>query len=251
MTGLSVRKSSASDTVPAPGDGELHLWFCHRQLIADSEAFQRGVLARYAGLAPAELRFAKGPHGKPALSFPPLPVAYNVSHSGERMVLVVSGGAAVGVDIEYCDPRRDVEKLARRFFSGAESRQLHACAGPEQLCRFYDYWTLKEAAIKAAGGALGRELETTTFDLAEPAATGEECKPSGIAALSSPVKGSAWFAVLQPCADYRLAICCVAEQDFAGGIQQFAWPHGALDTCQARLLATSGVDHKASGAAQL
>ena len=251
MTGLLARKSSASDALPAPGDGELHLWFCHLEQVASSEFFAREVLSRYAGVAPADLRFVKGPCGKPALLFPQLSIAFNLSHSGNRMVLVISGGCAVGVDLEYCDPARDVEKLARRFFSETELRQLRACAGAGQLGRFYDYWTLKEAAIKAGGGSLGRELEATTFDLSAAAGPTGERHPGGITAHSPAVSGRAWFGLLQPIANYRLAICCLAAADFSCGIRQFVWPHLSPEAHPPRLLARSAACDTTAGSGSL
>lgn len=251
MTGLSARKSSASDTVLAPGDGELHLWFCRQETFSESEPFQREVLSRYAGVAPGELRFTRGPNGKPALLSPHLPIAFNLSNCRDRLVLAVSAGCAVGVDLEYCDRRRDVEKLARRYFSAAELRHLHACAGLAQIYRFYDYWTLKEAAIKASGGSLGRELENTSFDLTEPACHQGEGPPGRITSLTSTIEGRAWFGLLQPFDDYRLAICCVASQDFSAGIRQFNWPQKNSEACSIKLLAASNADETTAEVASL
>ena len=251
MTGLSARKSSASDAVLAPGDGELHLWFHRQQGFAGSESFQREVLSRYAGVAPADLEFTKGPNGKPALSHPHLPIAFNVSNCRDRQVLAVSDGCAVGVDLEYCDPRRDIERLARRYFSVGELHQLRSCAGTRQLYRFYDYWTLKEAAIKAGGGSLGRELESTSFDLTDTACPGDEVTPGCITALTSAIEGQAWFGLLQPFDDYRLAICCVASQDFSAGVCRFDWPVDTPKAPSIRLLAASGIDRITAGFASL
>tara|TARA_R110001592_G_scaffold336960_1_gene622795 strand:+ start:61475 stop:62188 length:714 start_codon:yes stop_codon:yes gene_type:complete len=235
----------------APGEGELHLWFCRRELVAGSEPFQREVLSRYAGVAPTDLNFAKGPHGKPALSSPHLSLAFNLSNCRDRLVMAISAGAAVGVDLEYCDPRRDVEKLAQRFFSATEMLQMRACAGAPKIDRFYDYWTLKEAAIKATGGSLGRELEATSFDLRESVGLAGEGTPGSITALTSPVDGQAWFGLLQPFDEYRLAICCIAADDFSAGILQFDWPHDTPQMCSPRLLASSSVDSKTAWSASL
>ena len=235
----------------APGEGELHLWFCRREPLAGSEPFQREVLSRYAGVAPADLSFARGPHGKPALVSPHLPIAFNLSNCRDRLVMAISAGAAVGVDLEYCDPRRDVDKLAQRFFSDAEVRQLLACAGARRGDRFYDYWTLKEAAIKATGRSLGRELESTSFDLTESTGPAGESTPGAITALTSPVEGQAWFGLLQPFDEYRLAICCIAEDDFSAGIRPFYWPHGTPQICSPRLLATSSVNSKTAWSTNL
>jgi len=227
-----------------PGDGELHLWFSRQEMFSSSEDFQRDVLAGYAGVAPEDLEFIRGPNGKPALTSPDLAVSFNLTNCREHQVLAVSGGCAVGVDLEYCDQHRDVEKLARRFFSGSELHQLLACDGTRQIDRFYDFWTLKEAAIKATGGSLGRELENTCFGLTEPAWRADDYTPGCITVLGSRVQRQAWFGLMQAVDDYRLAICCIAPQDFATGIRQFGWPAETGDAHFPRLLAVSTVDKK-------
>jgi phosphopantetheinyl transferase len=251
VTGLLASPYNASERMLAPGAGALHLWFCHRDMFAESEFFQREVLSRYAGVAPQELKFTRGSYGKPALSSPHLPIAFNHSDSRDRMVLAVSAGAAIGVDLEYCDYERDVEKLARRSYSDAEVRGILACTGPERVSRFYDYWTLKEATIKAAGGSLGRELENTHFDLTDSVHHPDELAPGRIAAVSSNLKQQAWFALLQPFAGYRLALCCVASRDFSAGIAEYHWPQESPQTQPPRLLAVSSIDNKFAGVDRL
>jgi len=113
--------------------------------VAGSDQFQREVLSRYANVAPADWRFSRGEHGKPGLLDSPRPLDFNLSHSGDWLACAITAGTAVGLDIEYCDPDRDVLKLARRFFQTHEIAALQACNREEQTARFYDYWTLKEA----------------------------------------------------------------------------------------------------------
>ena len=141
----------------------MHLWPCHRDAVPDSDHFLRSVLSRYTAIAARRLEITRGKHGKPELLFPASPLAFNLSDSAEYLAMVISGGAAVGVDLEYCDPGRDVLKLARRFFSTAELADLEACPAARRAGRFYDYWTLKESHIKSFGGSLGRELEAACF----------------------------------------------------------------------------------------
>jgi phosphopantetheinyl transferase len=251
VIGLSARKSSASEIMLAPGVGELHLWFCHRDMFCESEPFQREVLSRYADVAPEDLKFTRGSHGKPALSFPHLPIVFNHSDSRDRMVLAVSTGNAIGVDLEYCDRKRDIEKLARRYFSDSEVGRLLACEEPERVARFYDYWTLKEATIKAAGGSLGQELENTRFDLTDSVHYEDELTPGCITPLSSTLKGQAWFALLQPFDDYRLALCCLASQEFTTGVLGYYWPRRLPEAQPLTLLAVSSSDEKPAGIASL
>lgn len=226
MTASSARKPSASDPasglpaygLPAsglPGDdlnppllslgsNELHLWLHPLGETASSGAFCRQVLSRYATIAAADWRFSRNTNGKPALEGAPLDLQFNLSDSGDWLVCAIAMRAAVGVDLEYCDPGRDVLKLARRCFSPAELSDMQACGDAEQSQRFYDYWTLKEASIKSRGGSLGRELESTAFELLR-----SSCDPDSAAVVRAVQGGKDFFGLLDPLPDYRLAVCQV------------------------------------------
>lgn len=186
-----------------------------------SDEFQRSVVSRYAAANPGQLRFSRGPQGKPALAAPALQLDFNLSHSGDWLALVVSGGMAVGVDLEYCDARRDVLKLASRFFCAAELADLQACDTAGRSSRFYDYWTLKEAHIKAVGGSLGRELESTGFTLRYPVAAVGSAAPGRIVPHSPVAAEPAWYCLLQPIDHYRLALCCIAPGDSSPCLRGF------------------------------
>lgn len=234
----------------APAGGELHLWFCHRDGLFDSGVFQRELLSRYAGVAPGELNITRGEHGKPGLTSPRLPLAFNYSDCRDRAVLAISAGPEIGVDLEYCDPGRDIEKLARRFFSRQEVHNLLSCAGSQRLSRFYDFWTLKEATVKAAGGSLGRELELTRFDLTGPGRIGA-CTPGRLRVENSSLREDAWIALLQPFAGYRLALCCLAARDFSAGLMGYHWPQPSPLQQPLTLLAVSSTENKTTSARHL
>ena len=120
----------------------------------------------------------------------------------------MSAGAAVGVDLEYCDPQRDVLRLARRYFSVREMAALVACDESERRRRFHDYWTLKEACIKARGAALGAELEHTAFQLRLSAAAGASAGDGiGTILREPPGCNRAHYCLAEPLPDYRLATC--------------------------------------------
>ena len=153
MTAPSAKKSSDSEALPPPAADQVHLWLATRDAVTDSDGLTRAVLSRYTGCPPASLAFARGPHGKPQLLGGARALSFNLSDSGPWLALAVSGAAAVGVDLEFCDPARDVLKLARRCFRAAEIADMEAREGARLLDRFYDYWTLKEAGVKAVGGS--------------------------------------------------------------------------------------------------
>lgn len=136
----------------------------------------RTILARYLDVEPAMLRFAAGPHGKPALD-PPSLLRFNLSHSGERALVALAWGREVGVDIEdRRDPKRQhhdaasLLALARATFSDAEVQMLEALEPPAVERAFFRCWTRKEAFVKAMGRGLSLDLRSFDVSVEEGAA---------------------------------------------------------------------------------
>ena len=71
-------------------------------------------------------------------------------------------GRDVGVDVEHIN-RTLTHDVAERFFSPQEVADLRALPEDEQPVVFFDYWTLKEAYIKARGLGLALPLGQFTF----------------------------------------------------------------------------------------
>jgi 4'-phosphopantetheinyl transferase len=98
----------------------------------------RAVLGQHLGTAPLDVRFAFGPHGKPAVEG----VEFNISHSRGWAMIAVAGEAPVGVDIEAIRGDVDISKLLLRVgeigLTGSPSELFHA-------------WTRREAKTKALG----------------------------------------------------------------------------------------------------
>ena len=71
----------------------------------------------------------------------------------------------IGVDIE--DQTRNLEavELAHRFFSGAEANAIEGVGGLERLRIFFQFWSLKEAALKSIGKGLPFGLDAFEFEL--------------------------------------------------------------------------------------
>ena len=102
-----------------------------------------GALLAFAlGIGEEQLEIE--PNGKPFA--PQLNKQFNLSHSGEYIVLAVSDGA-VGVDVQQIGAAR--EKVARRCFTEEERRWLE-----QEDERFFTVWTLKESVVKAVGKGL-------------------------------------------------------------------------------------------------
>ncbi len=71
----------------------------------------------------------------------------------------------IGVDIE--DQTRNLEavELAHRFFLGAEANAVEGVEGLERLRTFFQFWSLKEAALKSIGEGLPFGLDVFEFEL--------------------------------------------------------------------------------------
>ena len=75
----------------------------------------------------------------------------NLSHSGDWLACAVAG-APVGVDLELANrPRGDLGGLAAMVHGAAQCVELAGMAKAPRLHRFYQLWTLKEAALKRTG----------------------------------------------------------------------------------------------------
>jgi 4'-phosphopantetheinyl transferase len=133
-----------------------------------ARAMARTVLARYApGVEPAALRFVTGEYGKPALApeFAALGLHFNVTHARGLVGIAVGRHPDLGVDAENLRERTTALKLARRYFTDDESRNLEALPPDEQPARFLSLWTLKEAWMKATGRGIAAGLGNAAFSL--------------------------------------------------------------------------------------
>jgi 4'-phosphopantetheinyl transferase len=118
----------------------------------------RQLLGKRLGLAPLEVQLAYGRYGKPSLEYDAT-LAFNVSHSGDLILIALRAAGEVGVDVQWVDRRRDWRRIAT------------AACSPEERCRlleeslgrgpsaFYERWVGKEAWLKALGLGLAGKLE--------------------------------------------------------------------------------------------
>jgi len=173
-----------------PGEGEVHLWrlpgLVDAPLLAEYEpelsagerargrAFRsrddkdrfvsahgglRRLLASYTGSRPAGLMYAPG-SGKPSLRSPHSAgaIRFNMSHSGDLVLVAVAAGREVGVDIERIRTDLDVRAIAGKCFCPAELRMLDERTGAVMEDLFYSIWSRKEAYVKALGGGISLDL---------------------------------------------------------------------------------------------
>ena len=135
-----------------------------------TRALVRTMLSRYANVAPAAWSFIANAHGRPEILDRPRGVPdlrFNISHTDGLIACAVTIGREVGVDVEHIG-RRLTHDVAARFFAPREVSALKALPADQQELVFFDYWTLKEAYIKARGFGLALPLGDFAFALSPP-----------------------------------------------------------------------------------
>ena len=140
-----------------------------------TRALVRTILAAYLGEDPSALRFANGSHGKPALIDSRTFMRFNLSHSDDLMLLAVTFGREVGVDLEAIRDHVHYEMLAEHYFSPEDQWALRITPTPHRCRRFFELWTRAEARLKARGVGLSEDapapnLYDYTVRSLEPAA---------------------------------------------------------------------------------
>jgi 4'-phosphopantetheinyl transferase len=140
---------------------------CARSEFLCAHALLRRTLSLYSITDPAAWRFAPDALGKPGIVHPQPEdeLRFSLSHTRGLVACAVAQGVAVGIDVESSTPRRAYEALAQRVLSPLEREDFEALPPPEQKGRFLDYWTLKEAHLKARGTGIRSRLDALDFRL--------------------------------------------------------------------------------------
>jgi 4'-phosphopantetheinyl transferase len=146
-------------------------------------AMLRQLLSGYLGVEPAAVQLETAAGGKPRLAgaHAGSGLQFNLSHSRGVVVVAVGVGRRVGVDVEFCRPDLDVERLARRFFSPAELEQLLGLPASQRPAAFYAGWTRKEAYLKARGDGVAGGLRHFAVALRPGLAPALLACPGGLA----------------------------------------------------------------------
>ena len=161
----------------------------------------RWILSAYCGVSPQALTFRTDTYGKPSLSGVPSAPQFNVSHSGDCVLIGVSLGPC-GVDVERSRTRLSEHSIAERFFCPREVKWLRRTQNG-----FLRLWTMKEAVIKAVGRGLSVPLsDVDVTDIAEGNASTITLETPGLE------KQTLWLKELNAAKDYAAAISMVGSE---------------------------------------
>lgn len=137
-----------------------------RASFVTARAILRRQLGRELELAPSAVELGIDKRGKPFLvdnAAPTEELSFSISHSADVVLVAVSRGCRVGVDIERIRTLSDADALARRYFSPAEVAMLAATPAEDRRLAFFRCWARKEAYAKGKG--LGLQVGFDTFDV--------------------------------------------------------------------------------------
>lgn len=179
-----------------------------RQYVVGRSALRR-ILARFIGKPATELHFKYTATGKPLLAVPAATdLSFNLSHSGDWVVIAVAQNRRVGVDLELIQDRPELRQIARSFWAESEWAALERVPAQRWLHAFYRVWTRKEAVLKACGrgiaGGLGRPEVSAALNDGEPPA----CLQAGC-------DGTQW-AIYDLVLDPRYAVALAVEEPGPG-----------------------------------
>lgn len=193
----------------------------HQRQYIFAHAMLRLALSQVApNVAPSDWSFGAGRYGRPYVAAPATSTAlhFSLSHADGCVACVVSGHEAVGVDVETVSRRVAPLSTALRFFAPEEVETLRGLPEPAAIERFFDYWTLKEAYLKARGFGLNLPLDAFAMQISREA-IGISFKPD----IADDPRG--WrFSLCSPSPSHRLAIADGSRADGGLPIARNAWP---------------------------
>ncbi|MGC4019657.1 MAG: 4'-phosphopantetheinyl transferase superfamily protein [Muricomes sp.] len=130
-----------------------------RMRSASGKILARILLAEYLKCPIGDIRIKKGKYGKPIVDSACGQdiLQYNVSHSGDMVALAFTKVRAVGIDIEEQKSIPEYRELAENFFTLEESSRIMK---EKNIDLFFQYWTAKEAYVKALGLGLYKDFKS-------------------------------------------------------------------------------------------
>ena len=125
----------------------------HRARFITGRGCLRILLSRYLHQDPEHIRFRYNTFGKPEVDDAKGlgTVHFNLTHSNGLALLAIAKSGAIGIDLEFVQDKPRLEDTGPIVFAPAELAALNTLNPAERRTMFFQYWTRKEAYIKALG----------------------------------------------------------------------------------------------------
>jgi len=138
-----------------------------------SHGLLRSLLSAYVDCAPQQIVIEAKQYHKPFLvgRDSSKDIRFNLSHSEDIVLVAVTSGAEVGIDVEYMRRIPDALQIVNSTFSIDERRFLNSLPLEDFEEGFFTCWTSKEAFLKGIGKGLSYPLDK--FSVNFPSGTSE------------------------------------------------------------------------------
>ncbi len=122
----------------------------------------RDIVSRYLNVGFNDVSFFRNEYGKPfiAKEINRENMECNLSHSGDIVLIGMSKGGKIGIDIERIREMDEMDALVRDYFSTIEQEYFKSLSPGEKIGAFFACWSRKEAYIKARGKGLSYPLDS-------------------------------------------------------------------------------------------
>lgn len=158
------------------------------------------ILSEFLNIKKELLIFDRDKYDRPYLKNPKLQkMDFNISHSGDYVLVGFSSAGKIGVDIEKI--KAIDMKIANNVFRDEEIKYLHF-KKEMSLYRFYRLWSLKESFVKAVGEGLSYPLKKFHFEF-----------ENGKIIHKIDSKKSSWNFKTYEIEDYKISVC-TKERNF-------------------------------------
>jgi 4'-phosphopantetheinyl transferase len=133
--------------------------FCeHQNRFVITKAIQRILIGKYLDLDPHSIEFGFGSFGKPYIKNG-RKLNFNISHSGDIIVLAFKWGTEIGVDVEENCSSSLGQGIEEMIFSEKEALDYTSVAMDKKKEMFFRSWTRKESILKCTGYGLSYDLK--------------------------------------------------------------------------------------------
>lgn len=140
----------------------------------------RNLLGSYLEINPEHIPFRYNPFGKPRLAESSGRLQFNVGSSGDWALYAFTYNRRIGVDLERIQALPEMADIADRWFSREEAALLRAAEDGRRVGIFFEFWTRREAYLKALGGGVSFSVQLpVNLDLGGPGSSASDTSAAG------------------------------------------------------------------------
>jgi 4'-phosphopantetheinyl transferase len=134
-----------------------------RKVYESGHVLIRKLLSHYTGIKSSMLQLSPIVNQKPKLENAPFQINFNISHSGNKILVAIGFSSEVGIDVEKVVADFDTDGFAESNYHPNELTHFRSLSGEEDTDYFFRIWTRKEAWLKLTGEGVNDKLRELDF----------------------------------------------------------------------------------------